>query len=81
MIKFPMPLSMGANISTDFSTFQTTIEHPFLEVGSSYCCLKEEIRDWVTKTYGKCVFEFDGNDYCLWFDNESDITLFLLRWS
>lgn len=75
-----MPLSMGKVIWTDPRTFDQDIDHPYLSVGGSSCSLKPEIRSWMKETFGKCVFEFDGTDYCLYFDNEEALTWFRLKW-
>ena len=81
MIRFPMPLSMGKFLRTNPFTFEAEHLHPFLDIGSSYSDIKPEIRSWMIKNFGKCDFRMDGEEYCLFFENEKDISVFLLRWS
>ena len=70
MIKFLLPGSMGKKIAIDPHTF-----HPVT-------ALKQEIRDWLDTNFKPSIeFMFDGNEYCLMFNSEKELTLFLLRWA
>lgn len=81
MIRFPIPFSMEKLSRVDPQTFDPIYIHPFVNIGSSYSSLKPEIREWMLQTFGKCDFKMDNGNYCLFFDKEEDLTLFLLRWS
>jgi hypothetical protein len=80
MIKMPLSLSMGKVVSYNPSTCEETIDHPILNVGSSFSFLKAEVRQWMSNRGHKYKFEFDGNEYCLWFETDQDLLLFTLRW-
>ena len=81
MIKVPLPFKMGTVVSYDPITFTNAIDHPILNIGSSYSCIKPEILAWLVNNFKEdWIFTFDGTDYCLCFPNEKDATLFTLRW-
>ena len=81
MIKLELPFSMGRVTSFDLMTHTEIIDHPILSIGSSYACLKEEIRTWMTNTGKDWEFRFDGNNYCIWFETEQEKIVFILRWT
>lgn len=80
MIKMELPFSMGRVTSYNSFTCEETIEHPVLEIGSTFSFLKVEIRQWLMNTGKESKFEYDGNNYCLWFETEQDKIVFILRW-
>ena len=81
MIKLPIPFSMGTYGEPDPMTFEYEIDHPILNIGSSYSSLKDEVAEWLDAKFDKswsCEWGHDGAE--LIFESEEDMTLFLLRW-
>ena len=49
-------------------------------VGEYYCGINEEIRTWLDSNFDN-TWEFAfHHGYCLYFENDKDMTLFILRW-
>ena len=81
MTRFPLPFSMGRVTHFDPFTYEKTIDHPILEIGSSFSNIKPEIELWLQEQFGdRCRNGFDG-EYYIEFDNEQDLIMFALRWS
>ena len=83
MIKLPIPFSMGTYGEPDPMTFEYEIDHPILNIGSSYSSLKDEVAEWLDATFGerwKCVLS-QRAEFTMIFESEEDMTLFLLRWA
>jgi hypothetical protein len=81
MIKVPLPFNMAPVVYFDPITYTEVRDHPILNIGTSYANIRPEVDAWLVKTFGEdWIFKFDGNDYCLYFPNEHDATLFTLRW-
>jgi hypothetical protein len=83
MIKLPIPFSMGTYGEPDPMTFEYEIDHPILNIGSSYSSLKDEVAEWLDANLGKswsCEWDNYGAEYRMIFESEEDMTLFLLRW-
>ena len=83
MIRLPLPFSMGR--VTDFNPqkhYKETIEHPILEIGGSYGQIKYEIQLWLWSQVGdRYQTGRDAGEPYIDFENEQDLTMFLLRWS
>lgn len=83
MIKLPIPFSMGTYGEPDPMTFEYEIDHPILNIGSSYSSIKDEVAEWLDATFGerwKCELG-QRAEFTMIFETEEDMTLFLLRWS
>jgi hypothetical protein len=79
-----LPFSMGRETVVDPVTFETEIDHPILDIGSSYSSVKYPIIEWLVDRYGtNCSTGYDGDagQYYIDFPSEKDITVFLLRWT
>jgi hypothetical protein len=82
MIRFPLPFSMGRVTSVDLLTYEQTIDHPILDIGGSFSNIKPEIGIWLREQFGdRCCIGFDNGGNYIEFENEQDVTMFLLRWS
>jgi len=84
VIKLPIPFSMGIYSEPDPMTFEYDIDHPFLNIGSSYSSFKDEIKEWLNANLGKkwkCEWSNYEGEWVMFFESEEDMTLFLLRWS
>lgn len=60
------------------------VTHPILDVGSSYCVLKSEVRDWLETTispeHDNWSFGINNNGYYLDFCTETHYNWFAMRW-
>lgn len=76
-----LPFSMGTYGRMDPDTYERPIDHPILDIGSSYSWVKEPIMDWLVETYDdNFKIGFDGIDYYIDFLSEADLTWFKLKW-
>ena len=76
-----LPFSMGTYGPMDSNTRERPIDHPILDIGSSYACVKEPIMYWLVETYDdNFKIGFDNNDYYIEFLTEADLNWFKLRW-
>ena len=78
-----LPFSMGTPGVTNPVTFEQDIQHPILNIGSSYSSIKPDIMEWLAATYGTRVqpgFDVDCEEYYIDFPTEADVTWFKLRW-
>ncbi len=84
MIKFYLPFSMGKRGPVNPQTYLQEIDHPVLDIGSSYTILKEEVRQWLNDTYGddraQWRFSMATGGYFIEFAQEEYVTAFKLRW-
>lgn len=79
--RMTLPFSMGTYGLMDPVTYEQPIDHPILNIGSSYCLVKFHIIEWLDDTYGDQVKTgFNGTDYYIDFPSEEDITFFKLKW-
>lgn len=86
MIRFYMPWSMGK--TTDYicpNTFLPKASHPYLEYSNvnKDFVVKQEISHWMNKNFKYChKVRYDKRKrmYFLDFEDQRDLTLFLLRW-
>jgi len=80
MVRMLLPFTMG-NV-TDFNkyTYEHTIDHPILQISSSFAIVKPEIRKWVIDTFGFCHSGFDCGDYFIDFKTDEDMALFMMKW-
>ena len=76
---------MGKVVWQDPLTYMEIIDHPFLNISSSYASLKTEVADWLKDNFGlqgtDWDFTFTDGDYVLLFKSEEKKTWFLIRWS
>ena len=71
IVKLKLPFEMGTEI-IDHNYMVFDISHPVLEIGSSASSLKYEVWEWLNASFGDdWEFKFDGDDYCLFFKNQS----------
>lgn len=76
-----LPFSMGTYGLVDPFTYEPMIDHPILDIGSSYSSIKVPIQKWLFDTHGdKFETGFDGNDYYIDFPTEADLNWFKLKW-
>lgn len=75
------PFSMGKTTYIDTFTLEPVIEHPILDIGSSYSMLKSHIEDWLDEHCTEWDIGLEDGEYYIDFPTEEDVTLFLLRWS
>jgi hypothetical protein len=82
MIRFYIPWSLGKNAYIDPYTFVPKIDHPYLIITADDISLKEEIYNWMTENFGYSKLLNDIERKCLFldFEDEKDLSLFLLRW-
>lgn len=79
--RLSLPFSMGTYGSVDPDTYEHSINHPVLDIGSSQSWVKTHIQVWLVNHYGHdFTIGFDGNDYYIDFPTEADIAWFKLRW-
>ena len=50
-VRMYLPFSMGKTVNTDPTTLEPVIEHPILNIGSSYSSVKPHIQEWLIKHY------------------------------
>lgn len=80
-VRMLLPFSMGREVLTTHPFDTPYIEHPILDVGSSYSSVKQPIMAWCAEHYGNRIsMGFDGNDYYIDFPTEADVTVFKLKW-
>ena len=78
-----LPFTMGKTTHIDPTTYEPVVEHPILDIGSSYSAIKPHIMEWLREHYGDRVsagFDREQGEYYIDFPTESDVMLFLLRW-
>ncbi len=81
-VRMYLPFSMGKVTHTDPYTFEPIIEHPILDIGSSYSSIKPHIIKWLAEQHYNVldiVGIADGN-YYIDFRTEEDMIWFKLRW-
>ena len=61
-------------------TFESELEHPILDISSSYSTLRQPITDWFATKQIDYKFGFDGKGYYIDFYNQQDVALFVLTW-
>ena len=82
MARLLLPFSMGSQVYAHPDTYEPTIDHPILDIGSSYSGVKTPILEWLQEKYGDTASTgFNGDEYYIDFPTEADITLFMLRWT
>ena len=79
-VRMLLPFEMGKVTSFNPTTFEETIDHPVLDIGSSWAAVKPEIREWMVDTFGFCHTGFDCGKYFIDFESEADMAWFKLRW-
>ena len=79
-VRMLLPFTMGKVTSANPYTYEHTIEHPVLDISSSFAIVKPEIRQWMVDTFGFCHSGWDCGDYFIDFKTEADKTVFMLRW-
>ncbi len=80
MIIFELPIELGMHRVDPF-TFDVVVDHPWLEVGSSYSCLRADLKDWLDKHCVGYRFYCGSKNYCIEFPNLQDLTAFKLVWA
>jgi len=71
-LRLPIPFNMGKG-ETD---------HPILSIGSSYSALRDDVSTWLdAHTTSGWKFNYDHNEYCLWFEDLNDMNLFIKTYS
>lgn len=73
MIRVDLPFELGTR------RLDGTIDHPVLDIGSSYSSLRQDVQDWLSEHCPECGLGFDGG-YHIEFRSEADATLFRMRW-
>ncbi len=79
-VRMYLPFSMGKTIHTDPFTFEPVIEHPILDIGSSYSVIKPHIEDWVDEHCPDRAIGLEDGNYYIDFPTEADMAWFKLRW-
>jgi hypothetical protein len=80
-VRLLLPYSMGSEVYVNPMTFEPAIDHPILDIGSSYSSVKQPIMQWCAELWGNRVsMGFNGDDYYIDFPTESDLNWFKLRW-
>lgn len=80
-VRMYLPFSMGKTIRTDPFTFEPVIEHPILEIGSSYSSVKSHILEWMAEQYDiRGIVGSEDRGYYIDFPTEADMVWFKLRW-
>lgn len=83
-VRMKLSFSMGKTTHIDPTTYEPVVEHPILDIGSSYSAIKPHIMEWLHEHYGarfSAGFDREQGEYYIDLPGESDVTLFLLRWS
>jgi len=80
-VRMLLPFNMG-KVITDFNaySYEETIDHPVLDISSSFAIVKPEIRQWMVDTFGFCHSGCDCGKYFIDFRTEADMDWFKLRW-
>lgn len=81
-----LEINKSRHISVHSRTFEPLFNHPVLEINFSdpEVRLKPDVEEWLNeKFHDMWSFGFDKDigKYYIWLDNESDATMFALRWS
>lgn len=79
MIKHFFPFSMGKTIRVDPASLEPYIDHPVLDISSSYSCFKFEVEMWMCEKFPKCQLGWDKEHY-IEFETEEQLLEFVLRW-
>ena len=83
-VRMQLFFDMGKVVHTDRFTLEPVIEHPILDIGSSFSRVKQHIFDWLTVRYGvRAVGDmlgFADGEYYIDFPTEADMIWFKLRW-
>ena len=80
-IVLPLPFNIGKLIHRDLVTFQETIDHPILDIGSSCSGLKEEVIYWLNQNiHSGWKFDYQNHNYCLVFNDSGDYSKFADFW-
>lgn len=75
-----LPFSLAKTVIQNQCTFETEyIDHPVLEIGSSYSCLRQDVEAWLTENNINYRFYLD-HGYVIEFDSLPDATTFCMRW-
>lgn len=71
---------MGKIIHTNPFTLEPVVEHPILDIGSSYCAIKSHILEWLHEQYCDYTVGFEYGRNYIEFPTEQDMVWFKLRW-
>lgn len=81
MISVLLPFTMSKSIKRDPNTFEKVYkDHPVLEIGSSYCSVRQDVHDWLRDNDIQYVLTLRNSDYEILFDSKQDELAFRLRW-
>ncbi len=78
-VRMSLPISMGKVVHTDPFTLEPEIDHPILDIGSSYSSVKPHILDWLIKHYGNNFSIGIDGEYYIDFPTEKDLLWFKLK--
>jgi hypothetical protein len=82
MSKVFLPFDLGTQRFPGDPYLEDIVDHPVLDIGSSYSGLRSDVQAWLSANCDGWHFDcyLGGGEYYLRFRSEEDATAFRLRW-